>query len=76
LREEASEKLTELQDAIDTINERLRLEAGDRFRLPAINVPQAEIDDDPERRALVSFDDDWVEATRALIRRKAYEGRP
>jgi hypothetical protein len=75
LREEAGEKLAELQDAIDSINERVRLEAGDRFRLPLIEVPQAKIDDDPDRQALVSFDDDWVAATRALIRRKAYEDR-
>jgi hypothetical protein len=76
LREEAGEKLAELQDAIDNINERLRLEAGDRFRLPPIEVPQPEVDDDPSRQALVSFDDDWLAATRALIRRKQYEGRP
>jgi hypothetical protein len=75
LREEAGEKLAELQDAIDNINERVRLEAGDHFRLPEIEVPQPEVDDDSERQALVSFDDDWVAATQALIRRKAYEGR-
>jgi hypothetical protein len=74
LREEAGEKLAELQDAIDSINERLRLEAGDRFELPPIEVPQPEVDDDPSRQALVSFGDDWVAATQALIRRKAYEG--
>jgi hypothetical protein len=45
LREEAAEKLTELQDAVNTINERLRLEAGDHFRLPLINVPQPDCAD-------------------------------
>jgi len=69
LREEAAEKLGELQDAIADINEA----GGDRFTLPPIEVPQPEVDDDSERLALVSFDDDWVAATRALIRRKAYE---
>lgn len=73
IREEAAEKLTELQDAVASINERLRLEAGDHFRLPPIEVPQPEVDDDPERQALVKFDNDWIAATRALIRRKAYE---
>jgi hypothetical protein len=75
LREEATEKLTELQDAIATINERLRLEAGDHFTLPPIEVPEPEADEDVVRQALVSFDDDWVVATRALIARKAYEAR-
>jgi hypothetical protein len=73
LREEAGEKFAELQDAIDSLNERLRLETGDHFTLPEIEVPQPEVDEDSERQALVSFDDDWVAATRALIRRKAYE---
>jgi hypothetical protein len=72
LREEAAEKLTELQDAVTSINERLRL-AGDHFILPPIEVPEPEVNDDSQRQALVSFDDDWVAATQALIRRKAYE---
>jgi hypothetical protein len=76
LREEAAEKLTELQDAIANINERMRLAAGDHFTLPLIEVPEPEVDDDAPRQALVSFDDDWMAATRALIRRKAYESRP
>jgi hypothetical protein len=72
LRAEATEKLSELQDAIDDINERLRLATADRFTLPAIEVPGPEIDEDASRQALVNFDDDWVAATRALIERKAY----
>jgi hypothetical protein len=48
IREEAAEKLTELQDAFDNINEQLRL-AGDHFALPPIEVPQAEVDNDLER---------------------------
>jgi hypothetical protein len=75
LREEATEKLTELKDAIDNINERLRLAAADHFELPQIEVPEPEVDDDPSTLALVKFGDDWVAATRALIRRKAYEAR-
>ena len=39
-----------------------------------IEVPQPEIDEDAPRQALVSFDQDWAEATRALIERKAYGG--
>jgi hypothetical protein len=72
LREEAAGRLTELESVIADINERLRL-AADRFTLPLIEVPQPEVAEDAQRQALVSFDDGWVAATRALIRRKAYE---
>ena len=72
LREEAAERLTQLQSVIDDINERCRLAAGDHFTLPAIDVPEPEIDEDASRHALVNFDDTWVEATCALIARKQY----
>jgi hypothetical protein len=72
LRAEATEKLSELQDAIDDINERLRLATADRFTLPAIEVPEPEIDEDASKQALVNFDDDWAAATRALIEPNAY----
>jgi hypothetical protein len=72
LRQEASARLTELRTAIDDINEQMQL-AADGFTLPAIEVPEPEINEDAPRQALVSFDDGWVAATRALIRRKAYE---
>jgi hypothetical protein len=71
LREEAAEQLTELKDAIDDINERLRLSAH-RFTLPEIKVPEPEVEGEVDRQALLSFDDDWVEATRSLIERKGY----
>lgn len=71
LREEAASRLAELETVITDINERLRLTA-DRFRLPLIEVPVAQIDGDADRHALVSFDDDFVEASRALIARKSY----
>jgi hypothetical protein len=73
LRREAAERLAEMQDAIDSINEKLRLAASEDFALPDIEVPEPEVDEEASRQALVSLDDDWVEATRALIRRKAYE---
>jgi hypothetical protein len=71
VREQAAERLSELSTAIAEINERLQL-AADGFTLPAIEVPQPEIDEDAERQALVSFEDSWVTATRALIERKRY----
>jgi hypothetical protein len=71
LREEAGNRLAELESVIADINERLRL-AADDFTLPVIEVPEPEVDDDAPRQALVAFDDDWMAATRALIRRKSY----
>jgi hypothetical protein len=40
--------------------------------LPVVEVPEPEIDEDIPRQALVSIDQDWVEATRALIQHKSY----
>jgi hypothetical protein len=71
LRAEASEQLSEVQSVIADLNERFRL-AADRFTLPAIEVPRPELDEDAERQALVSLNDSWVTATRALIARKQY----
>jgi hypothetical protein len=71
LREEAGGRLAELESVIADIDARLRL-AADRFRLPAIEVPEAEINEDAIRQSLVSFDDDWISASRALIQHKSY----
>jgi hypothetical protein len=71
LRAEATEQLSQLESAIADINERLHL-AANRFTLPVIDVPGPVVDEDTARQALVSFDDDWMTATRALIARKQY----
>ena len=71
LRAEATEQLAGIQSIIADLNERFRL-AADRFTLPAIEVPQPELDEDVERQALVNFNDTWVKATGALIARKQY----
>jgi hypothetical protein len=71
VRAQAETKLTELRSAIDDLNEQMNL-ATDGFTLPAIEVPEPEIDETAERHALVSLDDDFVTATRALIERKRY----
>jgi hypothetical protein len=73
LRNEATEKLAELRGEIERINEQLQLSTDD-IELPEIEVPEPEVDDEAPRQALVSLDQDWVEATRALIARKAYGG--
>jgi hypothetical protein len=72
LREEASTKLDELREQIDHINDQLNLVAGEHFTLPDIEVPGPKIELDPGRHALVSFDDDWVSASQALIKHKSY----
>jgi hypothetical protein len=71
LRAEAADRLAEMDDTIRDLNDRLRLAAADRFTLPEIEVPEPDAQD-AERQALVSFEDDWVTATRALIARKKY----
>jgi len=71
VREQATTRLAELKSAIADLNEQLNL-ATDGFHLPEIEVPQPEIDEDAARQALVSIEDDWVTATRALKIRKAY----
>ena len=63
IRDEAASKLDELREQIEQINTQLDLVAGEHFELPPIEVPQPEIDLDPARQALVSFDDDWVSAS-------------
>jgi hypothetical protein len=72
IREEAATKLDELREQIDQINAQLDLVAGEHFTLPPIEVPEPNVELDPERQALVSFDDDWVRASQALIQHKSY----
>ena len=71
IRTEAAAKLEELRETVERINEQLHL-AADHFELPDIEVPEPEVELDPGRQALVSFDHDWVCATGALIKHKAY----
>jgi hypothetical protein len=71
LRAEATEQLSGVQSVIADLNERFRL-AADRFTLPAIEVPQPELDAGAVRQALINFGDSWVKATHALIARKSY----
>jgi hypothetical protein len=68
--ERAKALFVELKSLVADINE--RLENAD-IDLPEIVVPEPEIDEDAPRQALVSFDDDWITATRKLIAHKNYE---
>ncbi len=71
IRAAAGAKLEELREQIDRLNEQLEQVTAD-VTLPPIVVPQPEVDLDPGRRALVSFDDNWITASQALIKRKSY----
>jgi hypothetical protein len=72
IREEATTRLGELREQIDHINQQLNLVAGEHFILPVIDIPEPEVELDPDRQALVSFDDDWISASQALIKHKSY----
>ena len=72
LRDQAAGRLHELREEIDRINDQLRLAAAGHVTLPEIDVPEPEIDDESPRQALVSVDQDWVQATRAMKSHKAY----
>jgi len=71
IRADAEVRIEELREEIDRINDSLNLTA-DHFRLPRINVPQPVVALDPDRKALVRFDDTWIDATLALKRHKDY----
>jgi hypothetical protein len=73
VREQAAARLEELEAAIDSINQRLRMTTDGVVELPAVVIPEPEIDKELARLAsLISSDWPWAEATRALIARKAY----
>jgi hypothetical protein len=72
IRDQAAAKLDEMRDQIAQINEALNIAAGDHFTLPPVDVPEPEHPLDSQRHALVRLKDDWVRASRALIKHKAY----
>src|SRR5262249_25293716 len=59
VRAEATAKLSELRAAIADLNEKMDL-ATDGFDLPAIVIPQPELDEGAPRQALVGFKDNWI----------------
>ena len=73
IRTHAAERLAELEDEIDSINEQLQMATEGHFELPEVNIPAAEIDEKLVRQAsLISSAWSWAKATRALIVRKTY----
>ncbi len=73
IRVHAAERLAELEDEIDSINEQLQMATDGHFELPEVDIPAAEIDEKLVRQAsLISSAWTWAKATRALIVRKTY----
>jgi hypothetical protein len=68
IRTEATAKLKQMRKDIDKLKKKLRIDA----ELPPIDVPQADVELDPSRQALVKFDDDWITASCALKAHKSY----
>jgi hypothetical protein len=76
VREQAAQRLGELEAEIDSINEQLRMATDGVVELPEVVVPAPEIDEKLARQAsLISSEWTWAEATQALIARKTYGGR-
>ena len=78
VRAQAAAKLAELEEEIDALNQALEQTVPDDIPLPPIVIPDADVRSELHGKPLVSSDDDWWTATRALIDRKRYaddEGR-
>lgn len=73
VRQQAQEKLAELDEQIQAINDALRVSA-DGFDLPAIpDLPEPELDWNDEPDGIASSDDDFVDQTQGLIADRNYE---
>ncbi len=72
LQTEAEDKLAELRNEIDALNDAMHLEVGD-IELPEVVIPEAEIEVERNGLPLIDSDDDWADQTRGLILSKRYE---
>ncbi|MDQ3481433.1 MAG: hypothetical protein M3423_08940 [Actinomycetota bacterium] len=71
LRAEAEDKLVDLQQQIDQLNESLRVDAS-AFDLPTPVVPEAVVSDEQHGKPLLDSRWSFAEQTRRLIASKAY----
>jgi hypothetical protein len=71
IRREATEKLDEMREQIDAFNEQLRIDVDD-FDLPAIEIPEADIDYYLQPKPLLDSFWSFTEQCKALIDSKAY----
>lgn len=76
IRAQAVERLAAIEQEIDALNEALRQAVPDTIALPAIAIPEAEIDEGLHGLPCMSSASGWAAATLALIARKRYgDGR-
>ncbi len=75
IRGEAAERLSELREQIEAINDALRIDASD-FDLPPMQVPAADLDGKVHPLPLLDSGWPFVEQCRALIDSKAYRSTP
>jgi arsenate reductase-like glutaredoxin family protein len=68
VRDRADVIRTEITDLDSELND---IAAG--IELPPMRVPEASIDEDLPRQALISLDHDWIEATEALKAHRKYQ---
>jgi hypothetical protein len=73
IRAAAEEKLTDLKDQIDGINESLQIATEGRVKVLHHVVPDAAVDEELHGLPLISSAWAWANQTKALIARKAYE---
>jgi hypothetical protein len=71
--EEIQDRAEELRTATDDLNSELE-EIAEAIELPPIVMPGPTVDDAPRQAPLIGLDQDWVEATAALIAHKSYGG--
>jgi hypothetical protein len=75
LRVVAVEKLEEIRAALRDLESTVGMAAGSLdIDLPEAVVPEPEIDESLQGKPLISSSWSWVDQTRALIARKAYDG--
>ena len=74
IRTAAEEKLSDLQEQVEEINDSLRIDPSG-IDLPPIVIPDPEFSTQPADEALINSDWSFGEQTRRLIAEKAYERR-
>jgi len=72
IRNQATEKLSELEGEIAALNEALRQDVPSWIPLPEVEIPEPEIDESLHGKPLVSSRWSWPDQTRSLIERKSY----
>jgi hypothetical protein len=73
LRADAEDKFDTLRDEINAINEALRVDEIEGIDLPEPEIPETEIETEPDGEPLIDSDWDYAEASLRLIGHKSYE---